>query len=112
MIYVNINTMRRMSKSQKNSLSGPSKIKPSGTKQSRNRSEKLVSSATELFDSIKSKQRTKVTGTKHKRKKETEKLVITAAQLFERITSNTAVLDKILGYLTPSEIKNMSLLSK
>ena len=103
MIYVNINSMRRMSRARKNSVVGPSKGK------SRNRSEKLVNNATELFDSIKSKQKSKLPGTKQKRKK-TEKVTKTTELL--DISSIPTILDKILGYLTPPDIKNMSVLSQ
>ena len=105
MIYVNINTMRRMSKGRKNSLGGAGKIK-----QTKNRSEKLVSNATELFESIKSKQKSKLVGTKQKRKK-AEKTVTTSTSLSD-VTNNPIVLDKILSYLSPADIKNMSRISK
>ena len=105
MIYVNINTMRRMSKGRKNSVVGAGKMK-----QTRNRSEKLVNSATELFESIKSKQKSKVPGTKQKRKK-ADKAVTRTTELSD-VTNNPIVLDKILSYLTPAEIKNMSRISK
>ena len=69
-----------------------------------------MNNATELFDSIKSKQKSKLPGTKQKRKK-AEKIVTTTTSLSD-VTNNPIVLDKILSYLSPADIKNMSRISK